>query len=193
MHLNSRPSQQQGQGDLQVIYKNKEPGRRPGLLLDLQYPPAPPLPHPPTHPPTPAAASAPPDWHSLAPPWKRAALQITCDSCDDIRLRKPPLPLTGSALRSAPLRCAAAGCTSAFPPSALTCGESERKSGGCREEGGGRKGGEGLHPSELKEFFQQYIDLECSPLISSNASQTAAANPAELRGTLIGNRFPKFR
>lgn len=183
MHLNSRPSQQQGQGDLQVIYKNKEPGRRPGLLLDLQYPPPRPSP---THPPTPAAASAAPDWHSLAPPWKRAALQITCDSCDDIRLRKPPFPLTGSALRSVALPDAR---WRSLPPHSPV----ERVRGSQETGGRRKKEGEGLYPSELKEFFQQYIDLECLPLISSNASQTAAANPAELRGTLIGNRFPKFR
>lgn len=174
MHLNSWPLQQQGQGDLQVIYKNKEPGRRPGLLLDLQYSPSP-------NPATPATDSAPPNWHSLALPWKRAALQITSDSYDDIHLRKPPFPLTGSALC-----CRMHGGVLSLRTHLWR--EEAREAGERR-----KKGGEGLFLSELKEFFQQYIDLECLPLISSNVSQTAAANPAELRGTLIGNRFPKFR
>lgn len=37
VQLKSQPLLLQGQGDLQVIYKNKEPGWRHGLLLDLRY------------------------------------------------------------------------------------------------------------------------------------------------------------
>lgn len=52
VQLKSQPLLLEGQGDLQVIYKNKEPGWRHGLLLDLRYSTGPIL------------VSA-PDWHLL--------------------------------------------------------------------------------------------------------------------------------